>query len=89
MNTDLIDETVDVFVRSILRLEALVRFITEQLEKDMKAEGIRCRVSGRVKNRESLREKLRKNAQNPKEKTVSINLWKSLKRLLTWQPCVS
>jgi ppGpp synthetase/RelA/SpoT-type nucleotidyltranferase len=68
MNTDLIDETVDVFVRSILRLEALVRFITEQLEKDMKAEGILCRVSGRVKNRESLREKLRKNALKPKRK---------------------
>ena len=67
MKTEFINKTVETYMESIDRLAKLVRLITDKLEKDLNKEGILFRVSGRVKNPESLRGKLEKYMKDPKK----------------------
>lgn len=63
----LIDECAEEYHQSIDRMAKLVRTVVEKLENELRNEGILASVSGRVKNRKSLHEKLTKWAERPEK----------------------
>ena len=67
MTSTLIDNAIEAHMGVIDRLAEFVHIVTNQLEKDLKKEGILSRVSGRIKNPESLRVKLEKYMTSPKK----------------------
>ena len=56
--TTIVDEAVEAQIEHLDRLSKMVRVVTERLEVELNNANILAKVSGRVKNPESLRKKL-------------------------------